>query len=114
MLVNDLLSGDNLSLQSIDLGSCDFRTASGNSLAVCHFHPFGEVRCLSTSRKQWICSAFRSAPSGRSVVVAPMVLKSFLRADLRALAYAMRTAIQSRATRSEEHTSELKSLMRIS
>src|SRR3546814_8453600 len=95
---------------------------------VCHFHPFGGVRCLSTSRKQWICSAFRSAPSGRSVVVAPMVLKSFLRADLRALAYAMRTAIQSRATddpkqkssyrlpfrRSEEHTSELQSLMRIS
>src|SRR3546814_4014436 len=74
---------------------------------VCHFHPFGGVRCLSTSRKQWICSAFRSTPSGRSVVVAPMVLKSFLRADLRALAYAMRT-------RSEEHTSELQSLMRIS
>src|SRR3546814_20745826 len=58
---------------------------------VCHFHPFGGVRCLSTSRKQWICSAFRSTPSGRSVVVAPMVLKSFLRADLRALAYAMRS-----------------------
>src|SRR3546814_5996619 len=85
ILVTDLLSGDNLSLQSIDLGSCDFWTASGDSLAVCHFHPFGGVRCLSTSRKQWICSAFRSTPSGRSVVVAPMVLKSFLRADLRAL-----------------------------
>src|SRR3546814_1797310 len=63
--LNDLLSGDNLSLQSIDLGSCDFWTASGDSLAVCHFHPFGGVRCLSTSRKQWICSAFRSTPSGR-------------------------------------------------